>query len=193
MTNATISRCTFSDYRRYHHNGVIIYGQDGALSIRYSNAVKILQSNVTNNEVALCGFNRYYYGMQLVNIQESTFLNNTPKYGESAVYFIGDNSSISVYQSIFINNAESQRGGAIFIDSKHLDFSITESSFIQNSADSCGALSITKLYDASIVQISDTVFDFNRALNESNIGGGAVCITNTTALISNSRFIEIQL
>ena len=60
VTNAIFSRCTFSDYRRYHHP-YGVYGQNyGALSILGSTVVNIVQSNFTNNEVALNGHNYFY-------------------------------------------------------------------------------------------------------------------------------------
>jgi predicted outer membrane repeat protein len=71
----------------------------------------------------------------------------------------------------------------MYFDVEYLDFSITESSFIQNSADSCGVLTIP-YYHISIAQITDTTFDSNKA----STGGGALCLANTSAVISNCTF-----
>ncbi len=202
VNNAIFSRCTFSDYRRYHHtDGVIIDEQNGALSIHDSSAVVILQSNFTNNEGALHGYNYFYYSSSRVlslNIQKSIFSNNTSEFEGGAVYLTGheDHSQtiVSVNRSIFFNNTASQSGGAIYLDIERLDLSITETTFIQNSAESCGVLNILTVpyyyYDTSIpqttsiAQITGTTFDSNRA----STGGGALCLANTSAVISNCTF-----
>ena len=56
VTNAVFSRCTFADYRGMT---ITFYGRGGALSILDSVAVKIVQSNFTNNEIALYGYTYY--------------------------------------------------------------------------------------------------------------------------------------
>ena len=197
VNNAMFSRCTFSDYRRYHYynNGMIIiiylYRQNGALSIYDSEAVKIVQSNFTNNEVALYGQNYYYYyssrRIPSLHIQECIFSNNTSEFKGGAVYLVGygddNHASLSVNRSIFFNNTASESGGAIYVDFQNLDFSIMETSFIQNSADSCGVLNILH-YNTSIAQITGAIFDSNKA----NTGGGALCLMNTSAVISNCTF-----
>jgi hypothetical protein len=207
VNNAIFSRCTFSNYRRYryHHiDGVIIIrvGENGALSIHDSSAVKIIQSNFTNNEVALYGRNYYYSSRVLsLHIQESMFSNNTSEFGGGAVNLAGhgdhNHASISVNRSIFFNNSASQSGGAMYLDIEYLDFSIMETLFIQNSAESCGVLNILTMpyyhyYTSipqitgttSIAQITGTIFDSNKA----NTGGGALCTANTSAVISNCTF-----
>ena len=194
VNNAMFSRCTFSDYQRYHYynNGmIIIYGQNGALSIYDSTTVKIVQSNFTDNEVALYGQNYYYYyssrRILSLHIQECMFSNNTSELKGGAVYLTGhgdnNHASISVNQSIFFKNTASQSGGAIYVDVEHLNFSVTETSFIQNSADSCGVFNSLH-YNTSIAQITGTTFDSNKA----NTGGGALCLVNTSAVISNCTF-----
>ena len=50
-------------------------------------------------------------------------------------------------------------------------------------------LNVLTYYNTSTVQIAESTFEFNKALRVSDIGGGALCIMNTTALISNSSFI----
>ena len=197
VNNALLSRCTFSDYRRYHRtDGLIIFGQNGALSIHYLTTVKIIQSNFTNNEVALYGQN-YYSSRHVLSlhIQECIFSNNTSdsEFKGGAMHLAGhrDNNhvSISVNRSIFFNNTANESGGAIYVDFQYLDFSIIETSFIQNSAESCGALNILRLtmpyYNASIAQITGTTLDSNKA----NTDGGALCLVNTSAVISNCTFI----
>ena len=190
VKNAIFSRCIFSHYRRYHHTGdLIIVGQNGALSIHYNSAtVKIIQSNFTNNEVALYVQNYYSDVHASLHIQECIFSNNTSEFKGGAVYLAGygnDNHvSISVNRSIFFNNTASQSGGAIYLDVKHLNFYVTETTFIQNSADSCGVLNILR-YNNSTTQITGTTFDSNKA----NTDGGALCLVNISAVISNCTFI----
>ena len=190
VNNITISRCNFSDYSSHRST---YYYQRGALSINAysSTVVMIAQCNFNNNERAIeIQVYRYYgyYGneKQSLYITASIFRNNTLG---GAVYFTGDRASILVYQSIFVSNTASQSGGAIHLDVKHLNCSITESTFIQNSASSCGALTIVKYNDNSIIKIIDSIFNYNSAESISNSGGGAVCIMNTTALISKSTFV----
>ena len=107
------------------------------MSILHSMAVTIVQSNFTNNEVALYGHTYYSSRMQSLHIQESMFSNNTSEFEGGAVimivHFAGyhNHASISVNQSIFINNTSNQSGGAIYLDVEYLELSITESSFIQ--------------------------------------------------------------
>ena len=187
VTNAVFSRCTFADYRGMT---ITFYGRGGALSILDSVAVKIVQSNFTNNEIALYGHTYYSSRTQLLHIQKSIFSNNTSEFEGGAVHFAGyhNHASISVNQSIFINNTASRSGGSIYLDVEHLEFSIAESSFIQNSADSCGVLKFLTYYSTSITQITDTTFDSNKALRASDTGGGALCIMNTSAVISNCTF-----
>ena len=135
---------------------------------------------------------RYHAGL---NIAYSTFINNTYEEG-GAVHFrcynYAGNATVTlfVHQSVFIGNTAYQKGGAMDLDGCHSDYIISESNFTENSAKSCGALSITKYYDDNVVQISDCIFSYNNATSIYDIGGGAVCITNTIALISNSRFVE---
>ena len=191
VNNAMFSRCTFSDHRRYHHTGGLII--NGALSIRYSTAVKIVQSNFTNNEVAIYGLLQkyyYYYSRHRVpslHIQECIFSNNTSKFIGGAMHLAGhgdnNHASISVNRSIFFNNTANESGGAIYVNFQYLDFSIMETSFIQNSAESCGALNILTIphYNASIAQITGITFDSNKA----NTDGGALCLVNISAMISN--------
>ena len=194
VTDISISRCNFSDYSSYISRATYYY-QYGALSIntQSSNAVIIEQCNFSNNEraIEIDGHSDYGSGEQSIYITESTFMNNTMA---GAVYFIGDCASISVSQSIFINNTSSQSGGAIHFDVKHSNFSITvtESTFIQNYANSCGALSIVNYNDNNnnnMVEITESIFNNNRAARASDIGGGAMCVMNTSALIFNCTFI----
>ena len=195
VTNATFSRCTFSDYRQYHHpdNVIFFYGSAGALTILDSTKVKIAQSNFTNNEVALYGHNYYnYYSSRVVSlhIQESIFSNNTSELKGGAIHLHGY-ISFSVNQSTFINNTASESSGAIYLEAKghNLDFSITESSFIQNSAGSCGALNILTNFNTSRSQITDTTFESNKALRASDTGGGALCVTHASTVTSNCSFV----
>jgi predicted outer membrane repeat protein len=190
VNNAIFSRCTFSDYRRYHRtDGVIFVGPNGALSIHDSTSVLIIRSNFTNNDVALYGRNYLYSSRVLsLHIQESIFINNTSEFKGGAVH-LTDNEDhnqiiVSVNRSIFFNNTASQSGGAMYLDVEYLDFSIMESSFIQNSAGSCGVLAMSYYHDTSIAQITGTTFDSNKA----NTGGGALCMANTSAEISNCIF-----
>ena len=198
MNNAIFSRCTFSDYRHYRYHstdGVIItVFPNGALSIYDPiTTIKIVQSNFTNNEEALFVYVYNYYDyfdhtLSLhVHIQECIFSNNTSEFNGGAVYLTGygdDNrASISVNRSLFFNNTASRSDGAIYVDVEHMNFSVTETSFIQNSADSCGVLNILHS-NTRIAQITGTIFDSNKA----NTGGGALCITNTSAVISNCTF-----
>ena len=189
VTNITILRCTFSDYSS---SRATYYYLLGALSINTysSTVVMIAQCNFNNNEGAIeirvdrYGYYGYYgYGSgSICIITESTFRNNTLG---GAVYFTGDRASISVHQSIFINNT-AQSGGAINLNTKYSNCSIIGSSFIQNSADSCAALLSV---NNNMVEITNSMFNDNLAARASDIGGGAVCIMNTTALISNSIFV----
>ena len=199
VNNVIFSRCTFSDYRHYRYHstdGMTVIrraGQNGALSVHGPTAaIKIIQSNFTNNEVALFlyVYIYYYFDRTLsLHIQESMFSNNTSEFKGGAVYLAGygdDNRAlISVNRSIFFNNTASQSGGAIYFDAEHLNFSVTETSFIQNSADLCGVLNIKCLgYKTRMAQITGTTFDSNKA----NTDGGALCIMNTSAVISNCTF-----
>ena len=189
VTIAVFSRCTFADYQLYDQNRY--YGQHGALSILHSTSVSIVQSNFTNNDVALYRHNYYSRRVLSLHIQDSMFSNNTySEFEGGALHFAGDShASVSVDRTIFFNNTSSQSGGAIYLDVEHLNLSVTESRFIQNSADSCGVLNIHTRYNSSIVQITDTTFDSNEALRASDTGGGAICVVTTSAVISNCTFV----
>ena len=135
---------------------------------------------------------RSLYCYARLNIMYSTFTNNTTEYRGGAVSFKSnaDNATLLVHQSTFINNTASQNGGAIYLNGWHSNYIVRECNFIHNSANSCGAISIIKYYDNNnMVEITDSIFNSNRAVSISNIGGGAVCIMNTTALISNCTFV----
>ena len=194
VINATILRSTFSDFIYYFPVDLnYILGPTGALVLYRSSSVDIIQCSFTNNDIALYGYGgSSYSGQLLIHIEESIFTNNTSQFEGGAIHFQTTRMfvSISVNQSIFINNTASRSGGAIYINIDDLDFLMTESTFVQNSADSCGAINIVTYYDTNVVEINDTIFDSNRALRVSDSGGGALCITNTSALISNCSFVD---
>ena len=171
----------------------------------------IIDSNFTNNTseymYSNCGsavcftvmINRYYSDSMRslncyarLNIMYSTFTNNTNEYRGGAVSFKSnaDNATLLVHQSTFIDNTASQNGGALYLNGWNSNYIIRQCNFIHNYASLCGAISIVKYYDNNnVVEITDSFFNTNRAVSISDIGGGAVCIMNTTALISNCTFI----
>ena len=199
-------------YIRYYY---YYYGYSYTMSryYRYAN-LNILNSTFINNtskynhgNQALCfkimlignryeydnNWLRYYYYHARPNIIDSTFINNTYKEG-GAVYFGGniDNATLFVHRSSFIGNTANQTGGTMYlqVDGRLSNVFIGESSFIRNSANSCGALNInvTEYSGNNVVQISDSIFNYNSAASEFDIGGGAACILNTSAIISNCTF-----
>ena len=189
---------TYPRYRNYMISQYYGYANLDIMNSTFINNTSKYYGSAVCYKITFDGFDdnnimwlQYYYHARL-NITYSTFINNTYEEG-GAVYFRcnADNATLFVHQSIFIGNTANQNGGAMYIqvDGLHSNIFISESSFTQNSANSCGALSITKYYDDNEVQISDSTFNYNRAMRVTSMGGGAVCIMNTSAFIYNSTFI----
>ena len=115
--------------------------------------------------------------------------NNTSKYGGSAVH-MDDLASVFVNDSVFLFNSASGSGGAIHFSGKIIWLNFTSRhcqacTFIYNYANFCGAISIEKY--SKYVEINDSTFYYNRAVNIDG-DGGAICVRNTSILISNSHY-----
>ena len=75
------------------------------------------------------------------------------------------------------------------LDGECTDCTISRSIFISNSARYCGALSTDMSGGSSDISIVDSVFYYNRAVDELSIGGGAACINDALASITNCTFV----
>ena len=108
-------------------------------------------------------------------------------YGGSAIHVDGL-ASVFVNDSIFLFNSASGSGGAIHFSGKSnlVEFSIKVCTFVYNYANFCGAINIEKY--SKHVEINDSTFYYNRAVNIGG-DGGAVCVRNASILISNSTFV----
>ena len=97
VTNATISRCNFSDYVYPEDLNYIGTGLE-ALYIPDSMVV-IIQSNFSSNIGAIkyevYGFSYYYNSMESLCIKNSTFINNTSDFLGGAVFITGSYASVS--------------------------------------------------------------------------------------------------
>ena len=105
----------------------------------------------------------------------------------------GNYFSVTVKQGTFIYNAASeyQGGRAIKLDGVCTNRIISKSIFIFNSAHYCGALNADKSgrYNFSDISIIDSTFYYNKADSEVSTGGGAACINNAMASITNCTFV----
>ena len=239
--NATIVRCTFSNYI-YNYQ---YYSSLAALSFYYSTAV-VIQCNFTNNEGAILF--QYYRasGKQLLlSIIESTFANNTSNYPEGGAvvflnygqsYYYGnyyytdtDIQHLNIRQSRFVNNTSQYGGGALYLNANHVQVVVEQCTFIDNAADresgrqrsresgggavylrgknSSFTLTGNKfIIDDMIIFLSryvltsraprrlaellmNNTFYNNKADSAVDVGGGAMCISNTSAVVINSRFV----
>ena len=195
VNSAEISKTTFTNYS--HVNDIYNFDHEyGALFISQS-TVKIDKSNFTSNEHAITYHDRGHdidgsitfpsqsYSLQ---ITDSVFTNNTSEFGGSALNIEGS-PSLLIQRSVFISNTASGSGGAIHFD-RHNDTtfcSIKGSTFVYNTANFCGTFSIHNYY--GIVEISDSHFYYNSAVNDGDGVGGVGCIRNASVSISNTIFI----
>ena len=197
VANATFSRCNISDY---------IYGEyRAALYIYHSTAILFMQSSFINNTGAIYfQLPSYFRAADLASlvIMRCNFINNTSEFfGGSAIYMNGDYFSVTVSHSTFIYNTANRNreefvtsrgqggGGAINFDGTCTNCSISRSIFISNSAHYCGALSSGSMSGGSNdINIIDSAFYYNRAINELSVGGAA-CINDASVSITNSTFV----
>ena len=205
VDNATISRCSFSNYSK-SDPAYVLDNESGAMYVSQSN-VQIVQSNFSHNQHAIIYHNTKHDRNNMQNdndrsvsspiqlqvcslsINQSIFSNNTSKYGGSALYVTGM-VSVSVHQSVFLFNNASGIGGAISLSGVHgtAIYSISDSTFVYNSAEFCGAFSIDSFN--GIVIISGSNFYYNSAESDDFGGfGGGGCIWNASISILNCRFL----
>ena len=180
--NAVFSRCNFSD------------SYTGALRIDSSVAVSIIESNFINNRGAIISSRSPYLGMSAsLLIRKCKFVNNTAVYTyyivSGAIHLTGNYFSVIVNQTTFIYNTAIIGGGAINFNGECTSCTISESIFISNSAQYCGALSAGLFGEFSNISVIDTIFYYNRAISGNSIGGGAACINNASATVTNCTFI----
>ena len=182
---AEFLRCTFSDYYYSSHQG--------ALNTFHSSGVSIVQSNFTNNRGAIrLRYSRYNYPPINLIVIKCNFINNTSEdyyAGGGVIYIMSDEYfSLSVTQSTFIYNAASRYhgGGAIKLDGECTNCIISKSIFISNSACYCGALDTDTSGGSNDISIIDSAFYYNRA---DSISGGAACINDALASITNCTFV----
>ena len=213
--NATFVRCTFSNYISYfepeYYYDIVIISRLAVLSFYNSKAV-IVQCNFTNNEGAI-NFEHFNNNRnsQLLSIIECTFANNTPNIFEEGVvalfnygqpyygtdYFDSEVQVLMIMHSVFVNNTSQyyggyreSSGGAIYLRGRNSVLILTGNKFINNSANRCGALCINTYLDRNnITTIMNNSFYYNKARSEIDVGGGAMCISNTSVVVTNSTFV----
>ena len=196
--NVSFIRCSFSNYNLESSSNIFYYTSQEALYISYSNT-SIIQSNFSHcryGAIVYSAYTSYSSRQNDLFISSSSFHNNTSDRGGSAILYInsGEGSYITIEKSSFIFNGvndsqSSGHGGAIQITGTGggINCSIESSFFISNLANFCGALSISK--SANNVEVNNSFFYYNRALDPANIGGGAACLIRTEVSISNSLFV----
>ena len=149
----------------------------------------------------------YYYidtDIQHLNIRQSTFVNNTSQFGGGALYLNANNVQVVVEQCTFIDNAADREGGryrsrengggAVYLHGRNSNFTLTGNKFINNSAKRCGALDVNTYLDKNnmiiiLSSIMNNTFYYNKAVSAVDVGGGAMCISNTSTVVVSSTFI----
>ena len=162
--------------------------------------------------VALVIYGQPYYRadyfdseIQVLMIMQSIFVNNTSQYyGGGALYLNADHVQLAVQRCTFIDNAadgdgvgftlwpsyRESGGGAIYLRGRNSVLILTGNKFINNSANRCGALYINTYLDRNnITTIMNNSFYYNKARSEIDVGGGAMCISNTSVVVTNSTFV----
>ena len=195
VTNATITRCTFSLSGHYNPNGfvnVVFISEVSALTV-YNSALLIDQCNFYNNEVAVNVMHYSVMDLTSLRIRESVFVNNTSHYNGQAsavsVYvnlYYGSSyyqyseihdKLLSIRDSVFINNTFKHYGGGaveIFAVRNNRDvylMSIMNCTFSNNTSQQ-GAGALTVNGDNVQVSILECVFTNNTSL----VGAGALYI-----------------
>ena len=199
---ATIANCSFSDN---------VAGGVGGAVVAFASPVVITNSYFTDNIARPNGSHGgalYAYGSNAgVIITDSYFSDNVagPISGNGgAVYIVRAsplnnyhratqainqyNGNITISGNTFeYNVASGGGGGAIYSGVRYATIFLTKNTFSHNTAASCGAVQIIEIwlhYDANFI---GNVFTHNRATGQV-AGGGAMCISKATALVSDNTF-----
>ena len=190
VKKAIISNCGFT---RYSHQSYTYRSNRDHGAIFISNSmVSIAQSNFSTNRGAVHYHNIGNNDQTLLEIVSCIFSNNTSDYGGSAILIDGP-ANVLIQKSVFLSNSAAGSGGAIHYTGTDLgdgnsaaNLEIVATIFVYNYANFCGALSVEKY--RKCVNISDSTFYYNRAVNFGG-DGGAVCTRNASVTIYNSTFV----
>ena len=200
---ATIANCYFSDN--------VADGKGGAV-VAFAGPVVITNCYFTDNTArsnSSHGGALYAYGSNAgVIITDSYFSDNVagPISGNGgAVYIEGAGSSnnyrrsrdiqaTNQYPNVTIsgntfeyNVASGGGGGAIYSGVRYGTIFLTKNTFSHNTAANCGAVQIFESWFHYNANFIGNVFTHNRATRQV-AGGGAVCISKASALVSDNTF-----
>ena len=209
-STAVVIQCNFTN-----NEGAILFqyyrasGKQLLLSIIESTFANNTSNYPEGGAVVIRNYGQsyYYYGnyyytdtdMQHLNIRQSRFVNNTSQYGGGALYLNANHVQVVVEQCIFIDNTADRKGGryrsresgggAVYLRGRNSSYTLTGNKFINNSANQCGALNVIAYLDRNITTIMNNTFYHNKADSAVDVGGGAMCISNTSAVVTNSTFV----
>ena len=192
-----------SVYNSTFYNNSALYG--GGAIYTYG-AVIIYDSNFTNNFLtsqnsggAISGYDIYVYNSSFDNnsaghagaiysnynlrVYDSNFTNNYASSGDSGAIF-ASYGVVNIYNSNFINNSAYYGSGAFRTYGSNV--TIYGSNFINNSGNYDGAVYIQG-YDDNIINISNSVFKNNKAIDGS---GGALQVSGNNVTLYNLIFIN---
>ncbi|MDO5852239.1 MAG: hypothetical protein Q4Q23_07105, partial [Methanobacteriaceae archaeon] len=124
-----------------------------------SKKINILNSVFNNNTVSLNGSAIYNTNIDLITIQNSSFINNKAK--DSGSIFNYDQTLTNITNSNFINNTA--KNGAILYNQEHNKFIITNSTIIHNTATTGGVI-----YNNGTLEVTNSCFVDNYNNNNSS-------------------------
>ena len=167
-SNVNVNNSLFNNNYATVHGGSIIS----------KDSITIINNTLFNDSNVLDGIGGGIYSERSnLFVDNSTFTNNTAKYG-GAIYIIGENEN-SIENSHFTSNNALIDGGAIY-SSKSLLY-INNNTFTSNNAqNNGGAISAIML---NTLEVTNSTFQDNNAKNYTNIH-----TIETVSLINNNTF-----
>lgn len=124
----------------------------------------------------------------VLNITNSEFANNTGAGAGGAISATDVGTAIFITDSRFTGNESDSDAGAVYIDTPTAFVNFSGSVFSGNEAGGTGAGGAVQVWDATLFDVSDTIFRNNISYN----AGGGLFASNLTSLTLTDSLFELN-